>query len=184
MGSDDAELMRRWRGGDNRAFEDLVDRWQQPVARFLYRLTGRANLVADLVQEVFLRVFQAGARYRENGSFAPWLYRIALNVGRDAQRRQRNTLPLDPTPASAAATAEDTFSQQETAALVAAAVAELPEPLRIVLTLRHDEELSFEDIARLTATPASTLKSRFAAALTRLRQRLTELGLAPEENIK
>jgi RNA polymerase sigma-70 factor (ECF subfamily) len=93
MGSDDAELMRRWRGGDSRAFEDLVDRWQQPVARFLYRLTGRADLVADLVQKVFLRVFQAGTRYRENGTFAPWLYRIALNVGRDAQRRRRDTLP-------------------------------------------------------------------------------------------
>ena len=60
-------------------------------------------------------------------------------------------------------------------------MAELPEPLRVVLALRHDEGMSFEDMARLTGTPASTLKSRFAVALSRLRTRLQELGLGPEE---
>jgi RNA polymerase sigma-70 factor (ECF subfamily) len=60
-------------------------------------------------------------------------------------------------------------------------LAELPDPLREVLVLRHYEGLNFEQIARLTATPASTLKSRFSAALARLRQRLQELGWEPEE---
>jgi RNA polymerase sigma-70 factor (ECF subfamily) len=55
-------------------------------------------------------------------------------------------------------------------------VAELPEPLRVVLVLRHYEEMSFEEMARLTGTPATTLKSRFAAALDRLRCRLHRLG--------
>ncbi len=68
--------------------------------------------------------------------------------------------------------------------LVEQAIAELPEPLRLVLALRHDEGLSFEEIARLTDTPASTLKSRFAVALDRLRVRFRELGLAPEENAR
>ena len=63
----------------------------------------------------------------------------------------------------------------------ARSVAELPEPLRLVLVLRHYEQMSFEEIARLTGNPASTLKSRFAAALERLRKRLEELGLGPEE---
>jgi len=60
--------------------------------------------------------------------------------------------------------------------------AELPEPHRVVLVLRHYEDMSFEDIARLTGTPATTLKSRFAAALTRLRARLEELGWRPDED--
>ena len=54
-------------------------------------------------------------------------------------------------------------------------------PLRVVLALRHDEGLSFEEIARLTGAPASTVKSRFAAALARLRVRLEQLGYGPEE---
>ena len=75
----------------------------------------------------------------------------------------------------------DTGRQQELAGLVARAVAELPEPLRLVLVLRHYESLSFEEIARLTETPASTLKSRFAVALQRLRERLHYLDFDHED---
>jgi RNA polymerase sigma-70 factor, ECF subfamily len=179
----DAELMERWRRGDLAAFEALAARWRQPMARFLFRLTGRADRVGDLVQEVFVRLYTAGPRYRENGAFAAWLYRIALNIGRDALRRvRREPLPLDgPGPPDTAVSAERSCERRELAGVVARAVAELPEPQRVVLALRHDEGLSFEEIARLTGVPATTWKSRFAAALLRLRERLRALGYGPEE---
>ena len=184
MGSDDAELMHRWRRGDACAFSELVERWQQPVARFVFRLTGRAALVPDLCQEVFLRLYQAGARYREAGAIAPWLYRIALNVARDALRRHRHQPPplADREPPDPAASAEALCQRRELADVVARAVAELPPQLREVLALRHDEDMSFEEMARVLGTPASTLKSRFAAALHRLRDRLHELGWSFEES--
>jgi RNA polymerase sigma-70 factor (ECF subfamily) len=183
MGRDDAQLIELWRRGDRAAFEALVGRWQQPIARFLARFTGRRERVGDLCQEVFLRLYNAGPRYREAGTFSAWLYRIALNVARDAARRDRRTprpLPdedvLDPTAAA------DAFcQQQELIRLVAEAVAALPDQQRLVLVLHHYERLNFEEIARLTRTPASTLKSRFAAALERLRLRLEALGLGPED---
>ncbi len=180
MGCDDATLMRRWQRGDATAFEELVRRWQQRVGRFLFRMAGRADLVPDLCQEVFLRVYHAGPRYRETSSFSAWLYRIALNVARDAGRKdRRRPEPLgDREPAGRDA---DDVCRRELADAVAAAVAELPEPLRAALVLRHYEGMSFEEIARLTDTPASTVKSRFAAALARLRDRLSRLGWAPEE---
>jgi RNA polymerase sigma-70 factor (ECF subfamily) len=183
MGSPEEDWVERWQRGEPAAFEALVRRWQQPVGRFLFRLVGRAELVNDLCQEVFLRVYHAGPRYRANGAFSAWLYRIALNVARDAARRRRHQpVPLPgPEVVDPTASAEARCQQQETARLVAEAVAELPEPLRVVLVLRHYEDMSFEDIARLTGTPASTLKSRFAAALARLRTRLQPLGLGPEE---
>src|SRR5262249_6417639 len=161
------ELVERWQRGEATAFAGLVRRWQQPVARFLTHLVGQAELVQDLCQEVFLRVYHARPQYRESGAFSTWLYRIALNVARDAgRRRRREPAPLStgdvvaPAPSPAAV-----CEQRELAGLVARAVAELPEPLRLVLVLRHYQDLSFEEIARLTATPPSTLKSRFAAAL-------------------
>ena len=89
MLNEDADRLDRWRRGDGRAFGELVTRWQQPLARFFARLGGRSAPVHDLCQEVFLRVHQAAGRYRENGTFASWLYRIALNVARDALRRRR-----------------------------------------------------------------------------------------------
>src|SRR5437868_2949365 len=118
MGQADADLMRRWQGGDTAAFEELVRRWQGPVGRFLARLTGPGGPVPDLCQEVFLRLYLAGPRYREGGSFATWLYRIALNVARDAARRRPplSALP-DPGPADPAAPAEDHCAAREEAEL-------------------------------------------------------------------
>ncbi len=180
----DSALIERWRGGDASAFEVLVGRWQRPVSRFLSHLTGDPGLVEDLCQEVFLRVYLARQRYRAGGAFSTWLYRIALNVARDAARR-RKVRPCEPLgehePPGPGAAAESICEQQELGRLVTRALAELPEPLRLAVVLRHYEKMSFEDMARLLNTPASTLKSRFAAALARLRTRLAELGWGPEE---
>jgi len=176
MDRTDAELMHAWQRGDAAAFTILVRRWQQPMARFLAHLVGPTGQVADLCQEVFLRLHTA--RYREAGSFSTWLYRIALNVARDAGRRRRRmpvSLDVDGL-LGCAPTPESLCERHEIAELVSAAIAELPEPLREVLVLHHYEELNFTEIARLTGTPASTLKSRFAAALARLRQRLHHLN--------
>ncbi len=181
MGHQDAELIRRWQRGDAAAFEALVHRWEQPVLRLLARYAGSRVSIHDLAQEVFLRVYQAGPRYRERGAFSTWLYRIALNVARDALRR-RQPLPLaDHDLETNSVPAETHWEQRELAGAVARALAELPDPLREVLVLRHYEDLNFEEIARLTGTPASTLKSRFTVALQRLRARLQEMGWGDEE---
>jgi RNA polymerase sigma-70 factor (ECF subfamily) len=184
MGHEDADLIQRWRRGECAAFEALVRRWQQPLARFLTRLVGRSELVQDLCQEVFLRVYLAAPRYREAGAFSTWLYRIALNVARDAGRRRRH----QPQPLAGSETTPDAgpgaaqlCERQELAQAVAEAVAGLPPPLREALVLRHYEGLSFEEMSRLLQVPASTLKSRFAAALGRLRQRLERMGWSEEE---
>jgi len=184
MDSGESELIQRWQGGEAAAFEEIVRRWQQPIGRFLYRLTGSGEAARDLAQEVFLRVYRSGSRYRENGAFGRWIYRIALNVARDAARRSPPaTLPLTTQEVTARTSPAEALCQQKEAdQIVAQLVAELPEPLRSVLVLRHYEQMSFEEIARLSSTPASTLKSRFAAALQQLRTRLQALGLRPEEN--
>jgi RNA polymerase sigma-70 factor, ECF subfamily len=183
MGTDDTELIRRWQAGDPAAFAALVRRWQQPMARFLYHLLERKEVVADLCQEVFLRAYQAGPRYRENGRFSSWLYTIALNLARDTGRRRRQALPLDEESlAERSASPAVSCEQEELAGIIRKAVADLPEPLRVVLVLRHYEGMNFEQISRLLGTPASTLKSRFAAALGRLREQLKSLGRDAEES--
>lgn len=177
MAHQDDDLIRRWQAGDASAFEQLVRCWQQPMSRFLARLVGRLDQVPDLCQEVFLRLYQAGPRYREQGTFSTWLYRIALNVARDAGRRTRHA-PLalqNHEPPANGVSAEACLEQRELAHAVAAALAELPAHLREVLVLRHYEDMNFEEMGRLLRTPASTLKSRFAVALQRLRGRLEHL---------
>lgn len=174
MDDSDQVLVQRWQRGDAAAFEVLVRRWQTPIARLLSRLLGSSEQVADLCQEVFLRVYLAGPGYRGDAAFSTWIYRIALNQARDAgRRRKRQVLPLDQhEPVAAESAALISCEQEELANAVRQALAELPEPLREVLVLRHYEGLKFEAIARLTGIPASTLKSRFAVALGRLRSHL------------
>ncbi len=177
----DAELMRRWQAGDTASFEAIVRRWQGRIGSLLARLAG-PSAAPDLCQEVFLRLYKAGAQYREAGAFTTWIYRITLNVAHDAARRRRpcaglgNHEPLD------LVGPQESLDRRETVELVSVALAQLPESLREVLVLRHYEGLSFEEMARLTHVPPSTLKSRFALALSRLRVRLEELGCRPEEN--
>jgi RNA polymerase sigma-70 factor (ECF subfamily) len=180
VGHADAELMRRWQRGDAAAVTALVDRWQQPVARFLMRISSPPDSVPDLCQEVFLRVIQAAPRYRESGHFSTWLFQIALNVARDAARRGRRE-PITLPDLECSGSADDTCEKQELARAMSKAVAELPPPQREVMALRHDQDMTFEEIAQVLNTPASTLKSRFTAALHRLRARLAEQGFDFEE---
>jgi RNA polymerase sigma-70 factor (ECF subfamily) len=182
MDAEDADLVGRWQRGDPIAFEALVRRWQGPIARFLHRFTGRHDWVRDLSQEVFLRVYQARERYRDNGAFSSWLYRIAINVAQDtARKNRRQAVSLPDKRKDDSPPADVVCQQRELANKVARAITELPEGQRLVLVLRHYEQMSFESIGRLTGVPASTLKSRFAAALARLRSRLEAMGYGPEE---
>ena len=186
MDNDDSDLLPGWQSGEPAAFAALVRRWQQPIARFLFHLVDQKDLVQDLCQEVFLRVFLAAPRYRETGQFSAWLYRIALNVVRDFSRSRGRELKLyqDASPLAESPGPETCCEQQELARHVSEAVFELPESLRVVLVLRHYQGMSFEHMARMLGTPASTLKSRFAAALLRLRERLHPLVRDTEESNK
>jgi len=186
MGNDEADLLPGWQSGDPTAFAALVRRWQLPIARFLFHLVGQTEAVQDLCQEVFLRVFLAGPRYRETGQFTAWLYRIALNVVRDYSRRQDPALKLSPDADLVGdfPSPDICCEQQELVRLVTQAVTDLPEPMRVVLVLRHYQGMNFEQMARLLETPASTLKSRFGAALNLLRQRLGPFVRDIEESNK
>lgn len=178
MSIEDAELIHRWQAGEADAFENLVRRWQMPITRFLGRFVWQRDQVHDLSQEVFFRVFCAKNTYRENGAFATWIYRIALNVARDhaRQRKPVETLPIE-TLVSGEDDIPDSYATRETVAFVIRALADLPQAHREVLVLRHYEEMSFEAMSRMLQVPASTLKSRFSAALLQLRARLRELGV-------
>jgi RNA polymerase sigma-70 factor (ECF subfamily) len=167
----DHALVRQWQAGEPAAFEILVRRWEGRVARFLARMTA-VDQVDDATQEVFLRVWRAGASYRPSAAFSTWLFQIALNVARDLVRRRRDHEPLSGQEPDDAGEPFDAAQAHEIATAVARALAELPEPLRLAVVLRHYEGLSFEEIGRVCGAPASTVKSRFAAALERLRPRL------------
>jgi RNA polymerase sigma-70 factor (ECF subfamily) len=184
--TDDSDgLIRRWQRGDPAGFAGLVARWQQPMARFLARLVGPAQ-APDLTQEVFVKLYRSARHYRHDGHFQAWLYRLGLNVARDHHRRVAARPALQPwngqeRPDDESAAAAQVLVRTELCTAVQHALNVLPLPQREALVLRHYEGQSFEAMARLLGTPATTLKSRFAAALLRVKDELTRQGWGAED---
>lgn len=188
MDPSDHELMQRCRLGDTAAFDQLVRRWQGRIARVLGRLAAPQADIDDLCQQVFVRVLLARERYRPEGAFSTWLYKIALNTARDAARRGRwrsmwqplgdhqNHQPLSPELGPA-----ETASREEVGRGVQEALAALPHKLREVVVLRHFGDLTFADVAQVMGLPTSTVKSRFRVALDQLRSELRRRGITEEE---
>lgn len=182
-GCSDHELMRRTAHGDWSGFEALVHRWQQPVTRILARMADRRDDVNDLAQEVFLRVLRGKDRYQAIGSFSTWLYRIALNVARDAARRRRwHWKPLDGEHLDRSAMpAENAACTRELAERVVQSVESLPHRLREVITLRHYGGLTCQEIADVLGKPKSTVTSQLTAAIEKLRVELEKRGVDSAE---
>jgi RNA polymerase sigma-70 factor (ECF subfamily) len=178
MTDSDHDLMRQCREGDAAAFEALVRRWEGKVARMLAGMAGRSD-IDDLAQEVFVRVLLAKDRYRPEAAFSTWLYRIVLNVARDAGRKNRrrperleSVQPADGSQPPAAA-----LAHEEVVAKVNRAMDHLPDELRDVVMMKHYGDLTFAEIAEVTGDPASTVKSRMQAALVQLRGLLKNQGI-------
>lgn len=169
----DHELMHLCGHGMPQAFDELVRRWQQRLARILGRLTGHPR-VEDLCQEVFIKVYLARHRYRPTGEFSTWLYRIAVNVARDDARRQRRwaRLPPEPVDATSFPSAEVAAVRREEDEAVRIVVWTLPDKLREAIVLKHFGELTFAETADVLGLPVSTVKSRVELALIELRKRL------------
>jgi len=181
--------MQRCREGDPAAFDALVRRWERPVARILASVggssLGAAFDVEDLSQEVFLRVFNARNRYYNGSAFSTWLYRIAVNVARDANRRnrtrQRTLESHRPDQSVIPDEAAGIVGRQEIENEVAAAVQSLPEKMRESLMLKQFGEMTFAEVAQILDVPTSTVKSRVHAALLRLRAELQRRGVDQAE---
>jgi RNA polymerase sigma-70 factor (ECF subfamily) len=179
----DHDLMRRTAEGDGEAFAMLVRRWEGRVTRMLLPLVPCRNELEDVRQEVFVRVLTASGRYQACGEFSTWLFRIALNLARDQARRRKHRpqgLANDPCGDNGHAPPQEAL-RRELLETVSAALEALPSELREALALKHYAELSFAQMAEVLGEPASTLKSRVAAAHRRLRSELARRGVRDVE---
>jgi RNA polymerase sigma-70 factor (ECF subfamily) len=161
----------------------LVGRYERPLYRFLLRMTRDATLAEDLFQETFLRLFRYRSTIDVCEPFKPYLFRIAVNVVRDARARRKPGCSLDaPVPSTTHAGASllshvaqpgapvgEELERTEQRGRVREAIAGLPADEQEVVNLRVFEGLSFQQIAEATSVPVATAKSRMRYALRRLR---------------
>ena len=175
---DDAGVVTAFLNGEERAFEELVDRYQTRLLNFIYRTIGDRERGEDLVQEVFIRVYRHLHRFDRSKKFSTWIYTIASNLAKNELRnRSRNPLVLfqtirktwqdddrplqfeDPN-----GRPDDLFRKRHLRELVEASVERLPEHHREVFVLRELEGKSYEEIAEITDCNLGTVKSRLNRA--------------------
>lgn len=171
----DAELMARVQDGDRDAFADLVDRHKDAVVNYLTRLSGSRDRAEDLAQEAFLRLYGSASTYSERGFLQALLFRIATNLLRSEERRERRLRLLAPllgTSRHAEAAGPSGLLAEELHREVGAAIAALPLDYRVPLVLHEIEGWAYADVARELGCREGTVKSRIHRARGLLRRRL------------
>lgn len=182
----DAALMLRVKEGDTGAFTELVDKYKQPVMNLVYRMLHDAAEAEDLAQNVFVQVFRSAERYQASAKFSTWLFTIARNLCLNELRR-RSRHPAESMEAThpeqedqpghqfedkKSVLPPDSLLHNELEAKIEQALAELPENQRIALLLCRQDELSYEEIAKVLGCSLSATKSLIHRGRDLLKQKL------------
>lgn len=183
----DEDLMARVAEDDERAFPELVRRFQSRVTNLISRVLNDRNGADDLAQEVFVRVFVHRRNYRRGSKFSTWLFTIAnnlaLNILRTRQRKPtiplnlRDSGPLGPRPAEQLVQDQRPqpharMQQQELAAIVQQALDTLNERQRIAVVLNKFEDMNYAEISEVMGLSTKAIKSLLSRARENLRQAL------------
>lgn len=176
-------LMLAWQGGDEAAFDRLVERYSGQVYALLTRFLGRRPGLEDLVQEVFLRVVRARERYEPSARFSTWIYRIVFNLAvNETQRSTGVAISIERPPGTetdgggpleladpAGLDPSDGLEQDDVVQAVRRAIESLPEKQRMALILAKYHDTPYAEIARVLDSSEKAIKSLIHRARESLR---------------
>jgi len=182
----DAALMLRAKDGDMAAFEELVEKYKQPVLNLMFRMLHDLSEAEDLAQTVFIRVFQSASRYEPSAKFSTWIYTIARHLClNEIRRRSRHpAISLDSSQDDdeeaaprqfedqRSSTAPQAMLHRELEAKIQQALDQLPEKQRLAVLLCRQDELSYEQIAAILGLSLSATKSLIHRARETLKFKL------------
>ena len=173
----DRDLIVRARRGDGGAFSELVTRYQTSVFNVCYRILHERGEAEDLAQETFIRAYNRLGQFDLEREFGPWVRRVAANLCLNHLESQKITAPLDEDrDADESVRPEKQVEARERSEQIRVALASLPPNYRVVVELRHYQELSYDEIAAELKIPLSDVKSH----LFRARKLLAEKLHAPD----
>ena len=176
--ADDESLVERYRDGDRAAFAALVRKYQRPIYNAAYRVVGREEDASDITQAVFLKVAERLDQYDARYKFFSWIYRIAVNESLNLLRENGRETPLEneeELPGLESAQPEERVNDAQVSERIQKALMRMKVSDRMVLTLRHFGECSYEEIGEIMGLDVKTVKSRLYEARLRLRTELSDL---------
>ena len=183
----DKELVERAQGGDKRAFDLLVLKYQHKILNLVSRYLRDSGDVQDVAQEAFIKAYRALPNFRGESAFYTWIYRIAINTAKNhivAQGRRPPSSDIDAMEAEQYeegmnirdnATPERLLLKDEIERVVFSAMEDLPDDLRTAITLRELEGLSYEEIAEAMDCPVGTVRSRIFRARDAINSKIEPL---------
>jgi RNA polymerase sigma-70 factor (ECF subfamily) len=190
----DVRVIARARRGEQAAFAELLRAYKAPVFNLCLRMLKNRDDAEDIAQEVFIKVFGMLERYDERYAFRSWLFKIAANQCIDFIRKNRVKLQsLDEPvnyrgeeierqfPDDESKTPDEELELQEVGRLLLAITDELPPHYRSMIVLRHQEQLSYEEIAQVLDLPLGTVKARIHRARAMMREKLRKRHGGPDE---
>ena len=195
LSDEDARFLRGLRAGIEQTYEELIERYEQQLYGMIFRLLGNEMDAADVVQEVFLKVFRTINSFREQSSLRTWIYRIAVNEAHNHRRwfarhcrceisledehpDRRNLLEYAADPGQSPF---DQTLESENRTLIERALTRINPVFRTAVVLRDIQNLSYEEIADILQVSLGTVKSRILRGREALRREITqrpEQGLA------
>lgn len=191
---EDQRLVSSLQAGDEQAYEQLIERFQNPVYNLAYRLLNDQADASDVAQEVFLKIFRNVGNFRGDSSLRTWVYRIAVNESHNRRRwlfrHRRGETGIDDTFEDSESrekplmdsgeTPFDFTVNREARILLEEALAGINPVFRAALVLREIEDMSYDEIAEILEVSIGTVKSRIVRGREALRRNLaTRLDPAP-----
>ncbi len=180
---DDQQLIQQAQAGKTAAFAELVNRHGQMVYNLALRTLNDPHEAEDIAQETFVRAWQSLKRFRGDARFSTWLYRITTNLCFNRLPRMKSELKALDTETADELTdqrlrVEGQLLSVELHNQLHAAIDNLPESYRLLITLRHLQELSYAEIAEITNMPLGTVKTGIFRARRLLRDALKQVESA------
>ena len=181
---EDRDLITRAMRGEEAAYRVLLTKYERAVFNICLRMVRNRQEAEDLAQEAFTKVFTMLERYNPAYAFSNWLFKITSNLCIDSIRKRRvDTLPMDEPVHSDKGDYERQYEapdddpeqlmlKRERMGKLVRAIEALPDHYRMMIVLRHQENLSYEDIAASLEIPLGTVKARIHRAREMLKQRL------------
>jgi RNA polymerase sigma-70 factor (ECF subfamily) len=170
------KLIRQAQKGDTDALETIINHYYDNIFSYLYRNTGDKAIAEDLTQDVFLKLVNALAGYRPVGKFSNFVFTIAVNVRNDYYRKNKLSIQeYDLLNVDAGVDIEKILIRKDQSSRLKEAIQKLPDAQKDTILLRFFHDMKIKDIAKITSTNPSTVKSRVSNGLKKLKSLLSEV---------
>jgi RNA polymerase sigma-70 factor, ECF subfamily len=167
----DAQLVDRYLAGDATAFDEIMIRHQRRIYRLCYRFVNNREDAKDLAQDVFYKAFAHLENFRRESSLKTWLYQIAMNhCVNHVKKHSQHFVEVSENTASATASVQSQLEDREEREQFRHLLRRLPPKQKAILELRINEQLSYEEIAKISGRSISTIKASVFFALEKLRE--------------